>query len=138
MSGSSGVGGHFAANVRRVRKRLGISQEALGFRAGLHRTEVGLLERGERVPRIDTLIKLAAGLEVEPGVLLEGIEWTEGETMTTPGGFSFAERAEVRERAAAFRARQSEVSDAVQLVREGRDELEARLDRQEERERRGR
>jgi len=87
MAGSSDVGGHFAANVRRVRKRVGISQEALGFRAGLHRTEVGLLERGERVPRIDTLIKLAAGLEVEPAVLLEGIEWTEGETTVTPGAF---------------------------------------------------
>jgi len=87
MAGSSDIGGHFAANVRRVRRRVGISQEALGVRSGLHRTEVGLLERGERVPRIDTLIKLAAGLEVEPAVLLEGIEWTEGETTVMPGSF---------------------------------------------------
>ncbi|HEU4905551.1 MAG TPA: helix-turn-helix transcriptional regulator [Solirubrobacterales bacterium] len=87
MAGSSDVGGRLGANVRRVRKRTGISQEALGVRSGLHRTEVGLLERGERVPRIDTLIKLAAGLEVEPAVLLAGIEWTEGETTVMPGSF---------------------------------------------------
>ncbi|MBW8060730.1 MAG: helix-turn-helix domain-containing protein [Solirubrobacterales bacterium] len=45
------------------------------MRAGLHRTEIGLLERGERVPRIDTLIKLAAAVSVPPSQLLEGIHW---------------------------------------------------------------
>jgi hypothetical protein len=33
------------------------------------------------VPRIDTLVKLAAALEVSPEVLLEGIEWSPGETV---------------------------------------------------------
>lgn len=69
----------FAANLRACRKRAGLSQEALGFRASLHRTEIGLLERGARVPRIDTLIKLAAGLEVDPDDLLAGIAWRPGE-----------------------------------------------------------
>lgn len=89
MANPEGLAHHFGANMRRVRKRAGMSQEALGERAGLHRTEVGLLERGARVPRIDTLLKLAGGLDVNAAVLLEGIDWTEGETKTTPGAFTF-------------------------------------------------
>lgn len=34
-----------------------------------------MLERGERLPRIDTLIKLMGALEVPAGDLLDGIEW---------------------------------------------------------------
>ena len=82
---------YFAANLRRCRRRADLSQEEVGRRSSLHRTEVGLLERGARVPRIDTLIKLAAALEVEPGELLAGIVWTPGETevlTARPGGFS--------------------------------------------------
>ena len=56
----------FGANLRRIRKRADLSQEEVGWLASLHRTEVGLLERGERTPRIDTLVKLAGGLEVRP------------------------------------------------------------------------
>lgn len=70
----------FAENLRRLRKRAGLSQEQLAKRAGLHRTAIGLLEKGARVPRIDTLIKLAAVLEVEAAGLLEGIEWASGAT----------------------------------------------------------
>lgn len=51
------------------------------MRASLHRTEISGLERGLRVSRIDTLVKLAAALEVSPLDLLEGIEWTPGETI---------------------------------------------------------
>jgi transcriptional regulator with XRE-family HTH domain len=78
----------FAANLRACRKRAGLSQEALRFRAELHRTEIGLLERGARVPRIDTLIKLASALSIPPGDLLEGIGWRPGEIgEPVPGRF---------------------------------------------------
>jgi len=130
VSGADGLSHRFGQNLRRVRKRVGISQEELGFRSGLHRTEVGLLERGERVPRIDTLLKLATGLGVRvDSPLLEGILWEAGTTTTTPGAFAFSAPDDVLERAAALRARQTETSDAVQLVREGREELERRTDR---------
>ena len=76
----------FGQNLALARKRTGQSQEALAFRAGLHRTEIGLLERGERTPRIDTLVKLAAALCVEPGTLLDGIVWTPPEM--EHGGFT--------------------------------------------------
>lgn len=55
-----------------------MSQESAAFRASIHRTEVGMLERGERTPRIDTLVKLAGALDVDPGDLLDGIAWQPG------------------------------------------------------------
>ncbi len=80
---------HFGNNLRSRRKRAGISQESLGYRASLHRTEVGLLERGARVPRIDTLIKLATALSILPGELLLGIEYRPNRVHL--GGFEFQE-----------------------------------------------
>jgi transcriptional regulator with XRE-family HTH domain len=62
-------------NLWRARRRAGYSQENLGALANLHRTEVGMVENGERLPRIDTLMKLAAALEVRVEALVEGIEW---------------------------------------------------------------
>lgn len=68
----------FGENVMVYRRRAGLSQEELGFRASLHRTEISQLERGVRLPRLDTIIKLAGGLKVEPGELLRGIKWRPG------------------------------------------------------------
>lgn len=66
----------FGANVRQARKRHGWSQEELGERCELHRTEVSLLERGKRRPQLETLVKLAGGLGVAPDRLCEGISWS--------------------------------------------------------------
>lgn len=63
------------ANVLRARKERGWSQEELGNRCGLHRTEVSLLERGLRMPRLETLVKLAGALGVDTNRLCEGISW---------------------------------------------------------------
>lgn len=65
----------FAANLRRERRLAGLNQEQAAARAQIHRTEVSLLERCGRIPRIDTLLKLAGALEVGPSELLTGIEW---------------------------------------------------------------
>jgi transcriptional regulator with XRE-family HTH domain len=62
-------------NVFQARRRAGYSQEELGKRCSLHRTEIGMIENGVRLPRSDTLMKLAGGLEVGPELLLRGIEW---------------------------------------------------------------
>jgi transcriptional regulator with XRE-family HTH domain len=64
MEAGPTVARQFGKNLHRERKRAGLSQEEVGFRASLHRTEIGLLERGARTPRIDTLVKLAAALGV--------------------------------------------------------------------------
>jgi len=74
------VAARFGENLTRYRRRANLSQEELGFRASLHRTEVGQLERGVRLPRIDTLIKLAGALSIPPGDLLKGVAWTPGRT----------------------------------------------------------
>lgn len=68
----------FGENLHRCRNAAGLSQEEAAVRASLHRTEIGLLERGERLPRIDTAIKLAGALGVAPGDLLHGIAWEPG------------------------------------------------------------
>lgn len=64
----------FAANVGRLRERRGLTQEQLGWAAGLHQTAVARIESGERRPNLDTILKLAAGLEVPPAELFEGID----------------------------------------------------------------
>jgi transcriptional regulator with XRE-family HTH domain len=66
---------HFGDNLARRRQLAGLSQEELGFRADLHRSAVGQLERGERVPRADTIVRLAGVLGMAPGDLLAGLEW---------------------------------------------------------------
>lgn len=69
----------FSENLLIQRRRTGLSQEELGFAASLHRTEIGQLEGGHRLPRIDTLLRLAGALNVAPAVLLAGMVWTPGE-----------------------------------------------------------
>lgn len=78
----------FGKNLHRARKRAGVSQEHLAVLATLHRTEIGLLERGERLPRIDTALKLAGALGLPLEKLVEGIEWQPGSTHV--GAFSLA------------------------------------------------
>jgi transcriptional regulator with XRE-family HTH domain len=60
-----------AANIRRTRDELGLSQEELAARAGLHRTYMSGVERGVRNPTIMVLEKIAKALKVKPGSLLD-------------------------------------------------------------------
>lgn len=82
------IAARFGENLTRCRKRVGMSQDELGIRASLHRTEISQLERGLRVARIDTLVKLAGALSISPCELIEGIDWTPGSA--TSGQFSVA------------------------------------------------
>jgi len=54
----------FGVVIRESRRRLGISQEELGWRAGLHRTYITDVERGVRNISIRSIASLAAALEV--------------------------------------------------------------------------
>lgn len=60
-------------NLRRLRRQAGLSQSALGEKAGLHRTEIALLEAQKRAPKLDTFVLLCQGLKVQPGQLLDGL-----------------------------------------------------------------
>jgi transcriptional regulator with XRE-family HTH domain len=73
------VAEQFGANLRYCRRRAGLSQEETAMRASLHRTAVSYIERGTRIPRIDTAAKLAAVVGVDPGDLFDGISWKPGE-----------------------------------------------------------
>ena len=66
----------FAINLRKARQKKGISQEELGFRCDLHRTEISLLERGGREPRLGTIVKLCGALDITPEELCEGVRWS--------------------------------------------------------------
>jgi len=63
----------FAANLRKERKRLKLSQEALGECCDLNMSEISRLERSRRDPRLATIIKLAKALGIPPARLLDGI-----------------------------------------------------------------
>ncbi|HEU4393388.1 MAG TPA: helix-turn-helix transcriptional regulator [Solirubrobacterales bacterium] len=65
----------FAANLRQARIKAAISQEELGYRCDLHRTEISLLERAGREPRLGTIVKLAGALGTTPAELCAGIGW---------------------------------------------------------------
>lgn len=60
----------FGRRVRELRQPLGLSQEALADKAGLHRTYVGSVERGERNVSLDNIYRLAAALKVQASELL--------------------------------------------------------------------
>lgn len=64
----------FATNVERLREARGLTQEQLGWAAGIHQTAIARIESGERKPTLNTIFKLAAGLEVPPAKLFAGID----------------------------------------------------------------
>jgi len=66
----------FGRKLAHYRAKAGISQEELGHLSSIHRTEIGLLENGHRQPRLDTIIKIAGALDVDPCELIKGLRWT--------------------------------------------------------------
>jgi transcriptional regulator with XRE-family HTH domain len=61
------------SNLRRLRNKLGVSQDEFADRAGLHRTYIGSVERGERNITLDTLQRIARALQVDPKDLLREV-----------------------------------------------------------------
>ena len=59
--------------IRSRRRSLKLSQEILGNRAGLHRTYIGSIERGERNITLFNMFRLARALETSPVSLIEDI-----------------------------------------------------------------
>lgn len=68
----------FAENVRRLRRRAGISAEELADRAAINRTHVGSIENGRVEPRLATLVRLIGALDTTPDEILDGISWRPG------------------------------------------------------------
>jgi transcriptional regulator with XRE-family HTH domain len=76
--GSSRLAEHFGRRLRYRRRLACLTQEELGCLLDVHRTEIGLLERGLRLPRLDTILKLSAGVEACPCELIAGLHWQSG------------------------------------------------------------
>jgi transcriptional regulator with XRE-family HTH domain len=64
----------FGQVIRRRRTTVGLGQEALADKAGLHRTHVSLLERGKRNPTLEVIKKLADALGTTMASLLQDLE----------------------------------------------------------------
>lgn len=60
----------FGQRMQKVRKEKGITQEELASKLSMHRTYIGLVERGERNPTIRTLYKIAKALGIKSSDLL--------------------------------------------------------------------
>ncbi|MEX3956006.1 helix-turn-helix domain-containing protein [Trinickia sp. EG282A] len=65
------VRGRIANNLKLLRGKQGMSQEALADRAGLHRTQLSQIERGRTNLMLDTLVSLAAALGVDEADLFQ-------------------------------------------------------------------
>ena len=69
------VAKRFSENLSRAREQAGLTQEALAQAAEIHRTQIGELLRGNQLPRLDTLLRLAGALNVQPADLLDGLSF---------------------------------------------------------------
>jgi len=64
----------FAEALRRIRKQRGMSQEALGFESGYHRTYISMLERGQMNPSLRTMLSIAAALHTPAAQIVGDVE----------------------------------------------------------------
>ena len=64
----------FGQEISRLRKNRGISQEELGFQAGVHRTYVSQIERGLKSPTLAVILRLTQALRCSAGRLVGDIE----------------------------------------------------------------
>jgi transcriptional regulator with XRE-family HTH domain len=64
----------FAANVRRLRKERGLTQERLAELADLHMTDIARIETQGRDPGVKVIVKIARGLGCPTSELFEGVD----------------------------------------------------------------
>ena len=61
----------FGAVIREIRTELGVSQEELGHKAQIERSHMGKIERGQHLPNLALILKLARALSTAPGALVD-------------------------------------------------------------------
>lgn len=70
----SSLSNEIGQRIRNYRVRLKLSQEELSERCGLHPTYIGQVERGEKNATLESISKIAAGLNITLSALFESIE----------------------------------------------------------------
>jgi transcriptional regulator with XRE-family HTH domain len=78
-SAGAAVCAAFGRRLRELRVERAIAQDGLAVKSGIHRTAISKIERGATDPRLTTITRLAHGLDVPPGALIEGPAATGGE-----------------------------------------------------------
>ena len=63
----------FARNLKAKRTQRRLSQSQVSERSGIHATEISRIERGQRDPRMSTIVRLARALKTSPARLLDGM-----------------------------------------------------------------
>lgn len=86
MDSSKAVADSFAELLIAERRKAGVTQEELAHRAGLNRTTISQVEKAKAAPRLDTLIRLAGALEVDPSDLLPALRWKPPASSPSPEG----------------------------------------------------
>lgn len=81
------IAGHVGRRIRRLRRGPELSQEWVADQAQIHRTQISLIEHGQRTMLIPTFVKLAGALGVSPCELLGGLAWEPGGSR--PGRFTY-------------------------------------------------
>jgi transcriptional regulator with XRE-family HTH domain len=71
----SAVAERFAENLAHYLAESPLSQEEVAARAEIHRTQISKLLKGNQICRLDTAVRLAGALDIEPAALIEGITW---------------------------------------------------------------
>jgi transcriptional regulator with XRE-family HTH domain len=64
----------FGRAVRSLRTEAGYSQESFADAVGVHRTQMGTVERGKGNPTLQTIGKIAKGLRLSMSKLFEAVE----------------------------------------------------------------
>lgn len=63
----------FGLRLKELRAQQGLSQDKLSDNTDVHPTAIGRFERGAREPRLTTILRLARGLDVRPGELVDDL-----------------------------------------------------------------
>jgi transcriptional regulator with XRE-family HTH domain len=63
----------FGQRLRELRAECGVSQDILALTTDIHPTAIGRFERGDREPRLRSILRLAEGLGVQPGRLVDDL-----------------------------------------------------------------
>jgi two-component system response regulator len=95
LMAASQITSRFGASVRRLRHRLGISQDALAERADLHRTYITGIECGMRNVTLKSIEKLARALQVSTATLLSHASEVSGRAGEATGELSASERVDI-------------------------------------------
>lgn len=67
------LAGQFGARLRARRTELGWSQEQLGAASGMHWSFISQIERGQRHPGLQVIVRLGEALQMDPGDLIHGL-----------------------------------------------------------------